>query len=106
VQARAPTQHCATLISIWHPRCAAGCAARQWRLATHRSATRAGGELITRDFFNASIAGRHNPHIAADLFPEESVEQHLAFSDNKEAYFRSLAKGSAFQSLVSCRPLG
>ena len=51
--------------------------------------------MIDRPFFNANIAGRHNPDIAADLFPEWSTEQHEAFSDEKEAYFRQLAKGSA-----------
>ena len=68
-------------------------------------------EPITREFFNANIAGRHNPDIAADLFPAWSVEQHVAFSDEKEAYFRQLALGSALPTpghacIPACNCLG
>eukprot|EP00892_Ulva_mutabilis_P008639 jgi/Ulvmu1/6147/UM028_0003.1 len=50
-----------------------------------------GGEPISREFFNTFIAGRHNPEIAADLFPGKTLEQRQSFSEEKEAYFREIA---------------
>lgn len=41
-------------------------------------------------------AGRHNPEIAAELFPHKSQEDQAEFSEVKEAYFRTLAKSSAY----------
>ena len=38
-----------------------------------------------------SHAGRHNPEIAAQLFPDKSSEDQAEFSEVKEAYFRTLA---------------
>lgn len=50
-----------------------------------------GGQPIDRDFFDRNIAGRHNPEIAAQLFPHKSAEDQTEFSEVKEAYFRKLA---------------
>jgi hypothetical protein len=36
--------------------------------------------------------GRHNPEIAVALFPHKSAEDQAKFSQEKEAYFRSLAQ--------------
>lgn len=53
-----------------------------------------GGQPIDEAFFRARISGRHNPEIAADLFPEWSVERHVAFYTDKEQRFRDLAGGA------------
>lgn len=58
---------------------------------------KAGGEPINRDFFNTCIAGRHNPDIAADLFPSKSLEEQQQFSEAKEAYFRKIAAQGALR---------
>jgi hypothetical protein len=50
-----------------------------------------GGVAISRAFFDARISGRHNPDIAADLFPAFDAAERAAFSERKEAYFRELA---------------
>lgn len=50
-----------------------------------------GGHPIDEAFFRASISGRHNPEIAADLFPEWTEERRVAFYTDKEARFRRLA---------------
>ncbi|KIZ05035.1 hypothetical protein MNEG_2922 [Monoraphidium neglectum] len=55
-----------------------------------------GGRPIDEAFFRARISGRHNPEIAADLFPAWSVEQHMVFYTDKEQRFRDLA-GSQLQ---------
>ncbi|KAI8463822.1 MAG: HAD-like domain-containing protein [Monoraphidium minutum] len=57
-----------------------------------------GGRPISEDFFRSRISGHHNPEIAADLFPEWSVEQHVAFYTDKEQRFRDLA-GSKLQRM-------
>ena len=67
-------------------------AQKQWHAA---------GRPITRAFFDAEIAGRHNPDIAAALFPHWSLQQQTAMSDEKEALFRHLAAGRA-RPLPSC----
>ena len=54
-----------------------------------------GGEAISREFFNSRIAGRHNPDIAKELFPQSSEEDLTAFSNRKEALFRKLAQTGA-----------
>ena len=43
-----------------------------------------GGSPIDEAFFRARIAGRHNPEIAAELFPEWPAERRTAFYMDKE----------------------
>jgi len=50
-----------------------------------------GGERIDHAFFNEHIAGRHNPEIARDLFPDWTEEARVAFYTRKEAEFRRRA---------------
>ncbi|KAG2438042.1 hypothetical protein HXX76_005655 [Chlamydomonas incerta] len=50
-----------------------------------------GGEPITEDFFRHHISGRHNPEIAADLFPDWPEERRTQFYMDKEARYRRLA---------------
>lgn len=50
-----------------------------------------GGAPIDEAFFRARISGRHNPEIAADLFPDWTVAQHVEFYTDKEQRFRDLA---------------
>jgi len=50
-----------------------------------------GGKPIDESFFRSRISGRHNPEIAADLFPHWSEQQHVAFYTDKEQRFRDLA---------------
>jgi phosphoglycolate phosphatase-like HAD superfamily hydrolase len=42
-------------------------------------------------FYNERISGRHNPEIAADLFPEWPEQERTAFYTAKEERFRKLA---------------
>eukprot|EP00873_Tetraselmis_striata_P023943 jgi/Tetstr1/444207/TSEL_032100.t1 len=50
-----------------------------------------GGAAIDEEFFRVRIAGRHNPDIMADFFPEWPEDKQTQFSDDKEARFRMLA---------------
>lgn len=50
-----------------------------------------GGEPIDEAFFSSRISGRHNPEIAADLFPDWPVERHVEFYTDKEQRFRDMA---------------
>ncbi|GFR52744.1 hypothetical protein Agub_g15355, partial [Astrephomene gubernaculifera] len=52
-----------------------------------------GGRPIDLPFFRAHISGRHNPEIAADLFPEWEEGRRVAFYEDKEERFRRLAAG-------------
>lgn len=54
-------------------------------------APRPGGEPIDEAFYRAHISGRHNPDIAADLFPDWPEEQRTAFYEEKEQRFRDMA---------------
>ncbi|GBG80257.1 hypothetical protein CBR_g30623 [Chara braunii] len=49
------------------------------------------GVPIDKEFFVRVIAGRHNPDIVRDLFPEWPPEEHTKFCDAKERKFRELA---------------
>ncbi|GMH09257.1 hypothetical protein Nepgr_011098 [Nepenthes gracilis] len=49
------------------------------------------GVPIDEEFFIEHIAGKHNDVIARDLFPDD-FERGLKFVDDKEAYFRRLAR--------------
>lgn len=40
------------------------------------------------------ISGRHNPEIAADLFPQWSEDQRVCYYEGKEARFRQMASRS------------
>eukprot|EP00882_Tetradesmus_deserticola_P028523 GHRQ01031780.1.p2 GENE.GHRQ01031780.1~~GHRQ01031780.1.p2 ORF type:complete len:130 (+),score=38.70 GHRQ01031780.1:1077-1466(+) len=42
-----------------------------------------------------ALSGRHNPEIAADLFPEWPVEQRVAFYEEKEQRFRDMSGGQS-----------
>lgn len=57
-----------------------------------------GGSPIDEDFFRRHISGRHNPEIAADLFPTWSDAARVAFYEDKEARFRAMA-GSQLQRM-------
>lgn len=50
------------------------------------------GSPIDEAFFRAHIAGRHNPEIAADLFPDWPEERRTAFYMDKEERFRNMAR--------------
>ncbi|GAB2209392.1 hypothetical protein Droror1_Dr00026605 [Drosera rotundifolia] len=50
-----------------------------------------GGVPIDEEFFIEYVAGKHNDDIARDLFPDD-FEQGLKFVDDKEEYFRKLAR--------------
>eukprot|EP00955_Chlamydomonas_euryale_P027695 292322-Chlamydomonas_euryale.AAC.10 len=50
-----------------------------------------GGDPIDEEYFRVNISGRHNPEIAADLFPSWTEAQQTAFSEAKEQRFRDLA---------------
>lgn len=45
---------------------------------------------ISLGFFRQHISGRHNPDIAADLFPHWDAARGSAFSDAKEHMFREV----------------
>ncbi|KAG2494256.1 hypothetical protein HYH03_007611 [Edaphochlamys debaryana] len=51
-----------------------------------------GGQPIDEAFFRKHISGRHNPEIAADLFPEWPEERRTAFYMDKEERYRRLAR--------------
>lgn len=57
------------------------------------------GEPITEEFFRKHIAGRHNPDITAELFPEWDMKRREAFTDDKEERFRRWAMLSTFDIL-------
>ncbi|GIL60993.1 hypothetical protein Vafri_15417 [Volvox africanus] len=50
-----------------------------------------GGRPIDEVFFRRHISGRHNPEIAADLFPEWDEDRRTAFYLDKEERYRRLA---------------
>ncbi|GIM14661.1 hypothetical protein Vretimale_17610 [Volvox reticuliferus] len=50
-----------------------------------------GGRPIDEAFFRRHISGRHNPEIAADLFPEWDEDRRTAFYLDKEERYRRLA---------------
>ena len=50
-----------------------------------------GGAPIDEEFFRTRISGRHNPEIAADLFPDWSEAARVQMYETKEARFRELA---------------
>lgn len=50
-----------------------------------------GGQPIDEAFFRQHISGRHNPEIAADLFPQWDEQRRTAFYMDKEERFRKLA---------------
>jgi hypothetical protein len=50
-----------------------------------------GGAPITEAFFRSHISGRHNPEIAADLFPDWPEDKRVAFYEDKEQRFRDMA---------------
>lgn len=58
-----------------------------------------GGQPISEAFFRERISGRHNPEIAAELFPHWTKEQQDAFSDDKEQRFRNLAAQHGLQPM-------
>eukprot|EP00879_Flechtneria_rotunda_P016935 GHRR01017730.1.p1 GENE.GHRR01017730.1~~GHRR01017730.1.p1 ORF type:complete len:154 (+),score=45.06 GHRR01017730.1:2567-3028(+) len=49
------------------------------------------GVVIDETFYRAHISGRHNPEIAADLFPDWPEEKRVAFYEEKEQRFRNNA---------------
>ncbi|XP_020519800.1 haloacid dehalogenase-like hydrolase domain-containing protein Sgpp isoform X2 [Amborella trichopoda] len=51
-----------------------------------------GGIPITEEFFSQNISGKHNEDIAQFLFPDWEHQKGMKFMDDKEAYFRRLAK--------------
>jgi HAD superfamily hydrolase (TIGR01509 family) len=51
-----------------------------------------GGAPIDEPFFRSRISGRHNPEIAADLFPDWPEADRVEFYEAKEARFRDLAR--------------
>lgn len=53
------------------------------------------GRSIDHATYKLSVMGQPNPAIAAWLFPEDDEAAHRAFSDAKEALFRSLARAMA-----------
>ena len=54
---------------------------------------RRGLQMQAGQFF-AATAGRSNAEILRDLFPQRSVEEHVAMADEKEAIYRELAAHS------------
>lgn len=62
-----------------------------------------GGKPIDEEFFKSRISGRHNPLIAADLFPDWPEAERLAVLDRKEALFRELA-GSVLVPMPGLQP--
>jgi len=54
---------------------------------------RHGMEMHAAQFF-AATAGRSNAEILFDLFPQRSVEEHVAMADEKEAIYREFAAQS------------
>ena len=54
---------------------------------------RRGLALHPGDFF-ASTAGRSNAEILLDLFPAQTVQEHVAMADEKETIYRELARPS------------
>ena len=52
-----------------------------------------GGAKIDEAFFREKIAGRHNPDIFADLFPQLSAAEQAALGEEKEALWRRMARG-------------
>jgi hypothetical protein len=61
-----------------------------------------GGRPISEAFFRQRISGRHNPEIAADLFPAWSQEAHVRFYEDKEARFRALAGAGLRAWCIEC----
>ena len=57
-----------------------------------------GGILIDEDFFRSSISGRSNAQIAADFFPDWSVDRRERWSEMKEARFREAAASTMMRS--------
>ncbi len=51
------------------------------------------GLLLDQALYREKISGRQNAAILADFFPELTTADGKAFSDRKEATFRTLAKG-------------
>jgi HAD superfamily hydrolase (TIGR01509 family) len=49
------------------------------------------GVAVDEHIYRSTIIGRTNESIFADLLPHRSVEEHVAFADEKEAAFRRLA---------------
>jgi beta-phosphoglucomutase len=54
---------------------------------------RRGLPMHARQFF-AATAGRSNAEILLDLFPQHSVEEHVAMADDKEVIYRAFAAQS------------
>ncbi|HEY9239042.1 MAG TPA: HAD family phosphatase [Burkholderiaceae bacterium] len=54
---------------------------------------RRGLPMNSADFF-AATAGRSNAEILADLFPAQSVAEHVAMADEKDALYREIAARS------------
>ncbi|GAX76112.1 hypothetical protein CEUSTIGMA_g3555.t1 [Chlamydomonas eustigma] len=50
-----------------------------------------GGNPISEEFYRKHISGRHNPEIAADLFPTMPEDQRRQFYEEKEERFRTMA---------------
>ncbi|KAF5838741.1 HAD-like domain-containing protein [Dunaliella salina] len=57
-----------------------------------------GGKPIDEKFYRARISGRHNPEIAADLWPDRPEEWRTWFYQTKEKYYRDMA-GSKIRPL-------
>lgn len=49
------------------------------------------GVPIDEAFYRQHISGRHNPEIAADLFPDWTEDKRVAFYTEKEQRFRDVA---------------
>eukprot|EP00775_Hariotina_reticulata_P003528 gene3528-3797_t len=49
------------------------------------------GQPIDEEFYRQHISGRHNPEIAADLFPNWPEARRTAFYEEKEQRFRNMA---------------
>lgn len=49
------------------------------------------GQPIDEEFYRQHISGRHNPEIAADLFPDWPEARRTAFYEEKEQRFRNMA---------------
>jgi HAD superfamily hydrolase (TIGR01509 family) len=49
------------------------------------------GRAFSEHEFEQHCAGRANPQMCMNLFPQRSIAEHLAFADRKEARFRHLA---------------
>lgn len=56
------------------------------------------GVMVDDEVYRSTIIGRTNESIFANLLPHRSVEEHVAFADEKEAAFRRLA--------LDLKPLG